>query len=167
MTLLSSIDGRPVDLGGAALTRRLRLTLACVTVAVAYYIGAKVGFILTPTGDPVSTLWPPNAILLGALLLAPTQAWPILVLAALPAHLAVELGSGVPLGMVLSWFVSNSAEALIGAVVVRRFIERPVQFDTFRRVAIFVVGAALIAPFTTSFLDAAFVQWNAWGTAGY
>ena len=146
---------------------RLRLALACVTVAVAYYIGARVGFALTPRGDPVSTLWPPNAILMGALLLAPVRVWPILLLAALPAHFAVELGSGVPFGMVLSWFVSNSAEALIGAAVVRRFIEPRVQFDTFRRVAIFVVGAAFVAPFASSFLDAAFVQWNGWGTASY
>ena len=163
----STIDARQVDPVVDARTPRLRLALACVMVAVAYYAGAKAGFILTPKTQPVSTLWPPNAILMGALLLAPARVWGILLLAALPAHLAVELGSGVPFGMVLSWFVSNSAEALIGAAIVRRFIKPPVQFDTFRNVGIFVVGAALGAPFASSFLDAAFVQWNAWGTAGY
>ena len=69
--------------------------------------------------------------------------------------------------MVLAWFVSNSAEALIGAWGVRRYIERPVQFDTFRRVGVFVVFAAILAPFLSSFLDAAFVMWNGWGTSTY
>jgi len=163
----STIDARQVDPAASARTPQVRLVLACVMVAVAYYAGAKAGFVLTPKTQPVSTLWPPNAILMGALLLAPARVWGILLLAALPAHLAVELGSGVPFGMVLSWFVSNSAEALIGAAIVRRFIKPPLQFDTFRNVGIFVAGAALGAPFASSFLDAAFVQWNAWGTAGY
>jgi PAS domain S-box-containing protein len=42
-----------------------------------------------------------------------------------------------------------------------------VRFDTFRRVAVFVVFAALLAPFLSSFLDAALVEWNGWGTAGF
>ena len=55
-------------------TRRARSTragLVALGVAVAYYVGARIGFALTPTPLPVSTLWPPNAILLAALLLAP------------------------------------------------------------------------------------------------
>lgn len=148
-------------------SRTIRAGLAALGVALAYYAGAWFGFILTSAAQPVSTLWPPNAILLGALLLAPLQWWPVVLLAAFPAHLAVELGSGVPWPMVLSWFVSNSAEALIGAWGVRRFIARPVQFDTFQRVGIFIVFAAILAPFLSSFLDAAFVQWNGWGTSGY
>src|SRR5689334_15203400 len=102
-----------------------RAVLVAVAVAVAYYVGARVGFALTAAPNPVSTLWPPNAILLAALLLAPVRWWPGILLAVFPAHLAAELGSGVPLSMVLSWFVSNSAEALIGGLGVRRFTDRP------------------------------------------
>ena len=147
--------------------RPSRAGLIALGVAVAYYVGAKIGFALTAAPLPVSTLWPPNAILLAALLLAPLRWWPGVLLAAFPAHLAVELGSGVPLSMVLSWFVSNSAEALIGAVGVRRFNDRPAQFDSFRQVGVFVVFAAILAPFLSSFLDAAFVQWNGWGVDSY
>ena len=154
----------PAEANGS---RRIRAVVAALGVALAYYAGARVGFALTPASQPVSTLWPPNAILLGALLLAPVRSWYWVLLAAFPAHLAVELGSGVPLPMVLSWFVSNCAEALLGAAGVRFFIDRPVRFDTFRRVAVFVVFAALLAPFLSSFLDAALVQWNGWGTAGF
>ena len=46
------------------------LPVAPLLVAVAYYAGAQAGFLLTPSAHPVSPLWPPNAILFGALLLA-------------------------------------------------------------------------------------------------
>ena len=42
-------------------------------VGAAYWLGAKLGFALTFQPHPVSTLWPPNAILLASLLLAPTR----------------------------------------------------------------------------------------------
>jgi integral membrane sensor domain MASE1 len=44
-------------------------------VAVGYYVGVRIGLALTMPSHPVSTLWPPNAILLAALLLTPTRAW--------------------------------------------------------------------------------------------
>lgn len=144
-----------------------RVAYAAVAVAVAYYLGARVGFALTPNPQPVSTLWPPNAILLGALLLAPRRVWPALLLAALPAHLAAELGSGVPLPMVVCWYVSNSSEALIGAMAMRRLGDGSVRLDSFRQVGIFLIFGAFLAPFLASFLDAAFVAANHWGTSGY
>lgn len=146
---------------------RFRLGYSAIAIAIAYYVGAKVGLALTPQLQPVSTLWPPNAILLGALLLAPTKRWPILLAAAFVAHLGVELQGGVPLALVLCWFISNGAEAVFGAWVVRRYIERPVLFDSVRRVAVFVGGAALLAPFLASFLDVAFVKLIGYGAGGY
>ncbi len=136
--------------------------LAAVGTAIAYYLGARVGTAFTASAEPISVLWPPNAILLGALLCTPTTIWPLILFAALPAHMAVELDSGVPLRMVLSWFVSNSAEALFGAACIRRLIAPPVRFDSFRRVIVFVTFGAVLAPFLSSFLDVALVQWNGW-----
>jgi len=150
---------------------RIRLTgrvwAMAIATALGYYVGAKMGFALTPRTTPVSTLWPPNAILLGALLLAPLQAWPILLIAAFPAHVIIELQSGVSLPMTLSWFVSNAAEALIGAACIRRFIDGPTRLDSVRRVGIFVLFGAIVAPFLSSFLDVAFVKLNSWGTGTY
>ena len=69
-------------------------------------------------------LWPPNALLLAVLLLAPAHAWWWLLLAALPGHLAAELQAGVPTTMVLGWYASNCSEALIGASLLRTFVRR-------------------------------------------
>jgi integral membrane sensor domain MASE1 len=101
-----------------------QMALWALAVSVAYYVGAKVGFALTLPRFAVSTLWPPNAIVLAALLATPIRTWWVILLAVLPAHLAAELGSGVPPLMVLSWFVSNCSEALIGAGCVRSWTSR-------------------------------------------
>jgi signal transduction histidine kinase len=136
-------------------------------VAAAYYFSAKVGFAFTFQPHPISTLWLPNSLLLAALLLSPVPTWWVLLAAALPAHLAAELQSGVPLAMVLGWFASNSAEALIGAVCVRRFCAAPLRFDSFRDVGVFLLFGAFVAPLLSSFLDAALVTVIGWGEGGY
>lgn len=136
-------------------------------IALGYYLGAKVGFALTLAPLPVSTLWPPNAVLLAGLLLTRTRAWPVVLAFVFAAHLAVQFQSGVPVLMVLSWFVSNSAEALLGAWLLRRFAGGRPTFETFRDTATFFIAAGLAAPFASSFLDTAFVAANRWGTADY
>lgn len=143
------------------------LAVPALLVAVGYYVGAKLGFALTFRPHSVSTLWPPNAILLAALLLTPARAWWRVLLAALPAHLAVELQAGVPWPMVLCWFVSNSFEALCGAVGVRRFVHRPLRLDDLTQVYVFVACAGILGPLLSSFLDAGFVKLNGWGEATY
>jgi PAS domain S-box-containing protein len=144
-----------------------RVTGISLSLALAYYIGAKIGFALTFQPHPVSFLWPPNSILLAALLLTPVRIWWVILLAAFPAHLAAEFGSHVPSTMVFCWFISNSCEALIGAGCIRYLIDGPLRFDRLRNVAIFCFFAAFLGPFLSSFLDAAFVGINHWGQDSY
>ena len=136
-------------------------------VFAGYFLGAKIGFALTFRPHPVSVLWPPNSILLAALLLTPVRIWWVILLAAFPAHLAAQLQSNVPPTMILCWFMSNTCEALIGAGCVRYLIDRPVRFDRLRNVGIFCFFAAFLGPFLSSFLDAAFVVINHWGQDSY
>ena len=138
-----------------------------LAVALAYYLGAKIGFALTFRPHPVSVLWPPNSILLAALLLTPVRVWWVILLAAFPAHLAAQLQSNVPPTMIFCWFVSNSCEALIGAGCVRYLVDRPVRFDRLRNVGIFIFFAAFLGPFLSSFVDAAFVAINHFGEDSY
>lgn len=135
--------------------------------AILYYLGTRVGFLLTFQPHAMSTLWPPNAILTSMLLLTPPRQWWLIVAAALPAHVLAQLGGQIPIMMVLCWFVSNCAEALIAAGCVRRLIGYPVRFDSFRSMALFIVAGALLAPFIASFLDAGFVTALAWGFETY
>ncbi|MFL5395948.1 MAG: hypothetical protein ACJ79G_24205, partial [Myxococcales bacterium] len=60
-------------------------------VAVGYYAGANLAFLLRLRPAVPSVLWPPNSILMATLLLTPRRRWWIYLLAAFPAHLAAEL----------------------------------------------------------------------------
>jgi len=145
----------------------LPLWIVAVVVFCAYYVGARFGFALTLGANPISVLWPPNALLMAALLVVPLHQWPWLILAAFPAHLLAEQQSGVPLSMILCWFVSNVTEALIGAYLVRRYLREVPKLTSVRSVAVFVLCAVLAAPFFSSFLDAAFVVFVGWGSSSY
>ena len=144
----------------------LHPVFAAVLIGISYYIGAKIGFALTFKPHPVSTLWPPNSILLAALVLAPFRRWWLFLLAMLPAHFLIEIQAGVPVPMILSWFVSNSSEAVLGALGLRYLNKGPLRFDSIRQVGTLVL-VALLAPFLSSFLDAGLVVLNGWGNGSY
>lgn len=135
----------------------LRAYFCALLVAISYYLGTKLGFFLTPREQPISAFWPPNAMLLAALLLAPKKWWSIFFLAVLPAHLLVQLQSGIPVSLAIGWFVGNSAEALLGASCIRYFLKRESLFENVRSVVVFLLFSVMIAPLTTTFLDAAVV----------
>jgi two-component system, LuxR family, sensor kinase FixL len=144
-----------------------RMPVIGLCVFVGYYLGAKLGFALTFQPYPVSVLWPPNSILVAALLLTPPRTWWFILLAAFPAHWAAQLQSHVPPLMILCWFVSNSSEAVIGAGLMRYLVRGPIQFTSLRNAGIFCLCVVFAGPFLSSFLDAAFVRWNAWGHGSY
>jgi two-component system, LuxR family, sensor kinase FixL len=150
---------------GAFFDRRFFAT--SLWVFAGYYLGCKIGFALTFQPHPVSVLWPPNGIVVAALLLTPPRSWWLVLLAAFPAHLAAQLQSHVPPLMILSWFVSNCCEAVIGAGLMRYLVGGPIRFTTLRAVGLFCLCVVFIGPFLSSFLDAAFVVWNHWGQDGY
>jgi signal transduction histidine kinase/integral membrane sensor domain MASE1 len=140
-------------------------------VAVAYYAGANLGFLLRLPPTTPSLLWPPNTILTAALIIAAPRHWWIYLLAALPAHLAAELELGWPVALVVALFLTNCSQALLAAVGIRWLSDNPIRYDTLRRMTVFVVAAGLVAPFLSSFLDAGVVAlmraepyWLVWST---
>jgi len=132
-------------------------------VALAYYAGARLGFLLVFPGSPLSVIWPPNAIVLAALLLVQPRAWWIVLLGVLPAHLVVEWQSGVVPLAVPGLYLTNCGEALLGATIVRRLSDGgPPWLGTLQQVVVYVVGAAIAAPFVASFLDTSVVVVTHW-----
>jgi len=144
--------------------RRILRTAGPVLLAgISYYFGTRIGFAWTPIGQPNSTFWPANAILLATFLLAPRRTWWTLLLAVLPAHLIAQLHAGVPVWTSVGWFLTNTSEALIGAFCITQLSHPKSTFGSVRGVFIFVVFGVLLAPLATSFLDAAAVVITGWG----
>jgi signal transduction histidine kinase/integral membrane sensor domain MASE1 len=137
---------------------RLRTAAIAVLIAVGYYVGSRFGFLLKFPPLTPSVMWPPNAILTAALLLTPPRRWWIYLLAVLPAHLATQLPHAFPIALILVLFATNCSEALVAALLIRRFAAGGhITFDSLRSAGTFILCAGLAAPFLTSFLDAAAV----------
>ncbi|HEY6802335.1 MAG TPA: MASE1 domain-containing protein [Pyrinomonadaceae bacterium] len=136
-------------------------------VLVAYYLTAQIGFEFVLQPGSVSTLWMPNSIILAGLILSPPRTWWFVVLAALPAHLASELQSGIPAAMVFSWFLSNSIQALIGAAFIHALLKREPELDKLKDLTVFLLCGAFLGPFLSSFLDSGLVKLNGWGNDTY
>jgi len=165
--VLTSLAGhKPAEASLENATLR-RTVVVALLVAVGYYLTAKIGFAFALQPGSVSTLWMPNSILLAGMLLVAKRYWWLILLAACPAHFASEAQSGVPTAMILSWFISNSFQALFGAFFISKFVEDRLRFDKLRDLTIFLVFGAFLAPFLSSFLDVALVKLNGWGNTSY
>ncbi|HEY0872318.1 MAG TPA: MASE1 domain-containing protein [Vicinamibacterales bacterium] len=155
--------------GRTAARELVRLASISVAAGLAYYAGAVIGLWLKLPDATPSVMWPPNAILTSALLLTPTRIWPLVLMSALPAHVALEARQGWPIAMVLTLFGTNCSEALLAAGGLRRFSDAPTRFDSLHRVSLFLAIVVFAAPFISSFLDAGAVAlfleeryWKVW-----
>src|SRR5262245_64751407 len=84
--------------GFALGTRNLHIAivLSALLVFAGYYAGSIVGIQLGLRPSGIGATWPPTAILLAALLLAPPRYWWIYLLGVVPAHLHVVASFQVP-----------------------------------------------------------------------
>jgi signal transduction histidine kinase len=89
--------------------------------------------------------------------------WWAPLLAVVPAHLLSQLQAGVPIWTAAAWLATNTSEALIGAFCIGQLVRPTRVFDSVRGVFIFVLFGVFIAPFATSFIDAAGVVLTGWG----
>ena len=138
--------------------------LTALAVSLAYYFGAQLGFSFRIGATPTSIFWLPNSTMFAVFLLVPPRRWWVYLLAAAPAHLAVQVQHGVPVATMLLLFVTNCSDGLLGAIAVRRFTGPCMhRFDGFRNVLIFL-AFAIAAPFVVSFVDAAVVVLTGWGS---
>jgi integral membrane sensor domain MASE1 len=155
--VISALHSVGPTVRNAALSNGLPFSTPVVALltAACYYAGSQLGFFLTPADTPISTFWPPNAILLAVFLLTSQRIWWVLALAVLPAHLAIQLKTGIPVLTALGWFVGNTGEALLGAVCIRLFKREKPLFESVHGVLIFLAFGVLLAPLVTSFVDAA------------
>ena len=133
----------------------MRTSAIALLVAISYYAGSQIGFFFTPAHSPIAVFWPPHAILLAAFLLTPPRIWWVLLLAVLPAHLFIQLRTGIPVLSSLGWFVGNSGEALLGAACIRYFKKEKTLFESVRGIVVFMTFGVLLATLVTSFVDAA------------
>ena len=139
----------------------LRLRRAFL-VALSYYIGARIGFLLQGPQVPQSVLWLPNSILLAVCIVNPPRRWAMLLFAALPAQLLVGWQSHAPLGTMSLIYLTNCADAMLGATVWRMISPNEVRIEGLKRMLGFLVLSAALPTILVSFADAGLTVLTKW-----
>ena len=112
-----------------------------------YFITGKLGLALVPVSGYATLTWPPTGISLAALLLFGYRLWPAVALGAL----AVNFTSGAPLSTALGMALGNSAEALIGSFLLRRYLDFHTTLDRLKdALALVIVGVFLSTPISAT-----------------
>src|SRR5215472_4701055 len=148
-------NGQSGDVSGNDLAKTVRIF--CV-VAIAYYLGAEIAFLVGTLSDKIfAPFWPPNIVLFCALLLSFPRQWWIYILAAFPAHVAAELQVGMPIMQLLVAFATNCSVAVINAFLLQQLQFEQPWFGSIRKATTYVFIAAFVSPALCAF-GGAFVQ---------
>ena len=153
---------------GAPQAELNQLTLILV-LAAGYLATALGGLAISRQAGNVATLWPPNGVLVAALLLTPQRRWREVLVAGAIGSLVANLFNDNTLVAASSITVANLVEALIAASIIRHQTGRRVLFQHSTDVVVLIfasITAALVAgalsatsakllmnaPFTTIFI---------------
>lgn len=116
-------------------------------VALAYYLGAEAAFFIGTLSDKIfAPFWPPNIVLLCALLLAPPNRWWLFIAAAFPAHAFAELSVGMSLPGLFVAFITNCLVASLNAAAIRLLIGTAEWFGSLRNAALYMFITVVTAP---------------------
>ncbi|EMG38445.1 PAS domain S-box [Desulfocurvibacter africanus PCS] len=124
-------------------------------VGIGYFLGGQLGIALSFHPSHIATLWPPNAVVLTALLLTQPRAWWPYLAVVIPAELATDALAGIGRATALGFAFANIIEVLTAALLLRRFVGLPFRLDSLRNVVLYLLCAAAIAPLAASPLGAA------------
>jgi len=116
----------------------LRWLTRVAAVAVAYYLGGRLGLAIPYVGSHITLVWLPTGIAVAALLRWGYAMWPGIFLGAFLVNLAI--GSTPPLAAAIA--VGNSLGPLLAAWLLRRNGFHP-AFDRRRDIVLFGIAASL------------------------
>jgi signal transduction histidine kinase len=108
-------------------------------LALAYFLSARLGLRLALINSSATAVWPPTGIALAALLLGGKRLWPAIFVGAFAANLVIQWS----LSSSLFIATGNTAEAVVGAWLVRRFAGGKHVFEQPISILRFVCFAAL------------------------
>ncbi len=99
--------------------------------------------------------WFPDSVLLCALLCTPRRWWWLLLLGLLPMRLFVEVYPGLPHWFLLSVFVNDFLKAVLGALLLQRFLDDPIRLNSLRDFGIYFLFVVILIPLLSAFAGAA------------
>jgi PAS domain S-box-containing protein len=117
---------------------RFSLVIRLLLVGAAYYFGSWLGYALIFPSSYISIMWPPNTVLLVALLLTPRWQWPWLLLFALPVHMLAQAQFGMTLTTAFLYYVFDMGLVLLTAGALRWAQLGSLALDNLRQALVFI-----------------------------
>jgi signal transduction histidine kinase len=114
--------------------------------ALVYGASTWVGMGLTAPGEHISAMWPSCGVALAALLLSRFRDWPALLLVALVVKPLCYAPGQVPSLGSFAFSAANALEALVGALLLRRYVGFRPTLERVRDVLALGVVGALLSP---------------------
>lgn len=131
-----------------------------VVVAVAYYLGARLGLLLSLVEENVTPLWPPTGIAVAAFVILGRRFWPAVAVAAFVVNLPVSEG----LLPALATAAGNTLAPLVAALLLERLGFRR-QLDR-QRDALAIVLVAICSTVISATIGSLALAWSAGIPAG-
>jgi diguanylate cyclase (GGDEF)-like protein len=124
-----------------------------LVLAAGYLAAATGGLLISRQAGNIATLWPPNGLLVAALLLARQQRWGQIFLAGAIGSLAANLLHDSTVVASCSITIANLLEALIAATIIRRWCGTRGLFHNSSDVIV-LIGAAVVAAVVAGLVSA-------------
>ncbi len=116
--------------------------VAALLTGVGYYLAGLFAVNFTIMAQGIAIMWPPNAMLLAAFLLAPRKYWWMFAVAGAVAEFAADIGS-FPVWQIVGFAVVNICETLFAAYVIGRITGTHPMELTLKNLSI-MVGVILV-----------------------
>jgi len=130
---------------GSALTQRDIAGL--VALFVAYLVAHQLGMRVITPFSPLSPVWPPAGVALGAFVLLPRRRWPWALALMVAADVTSSVLAGTRLWVGLSYLIASLLELAVALWVLHRFSGLPITFrrtrDTFGFLLAVLAGSAV------------------------
>ncbi|WP_235508694.1 MASE1 domain-containing protein [Terrabacter sp. Root85] len=143
------LDGKDTPDISPAATRTRRL-VRLAAIAVAYYLGARLGLSLSLVGNDVTPFWPPTGVAVAALIVFGRSYWPAVAVAALAVNLPI---SANPLAAAVT-AVGNTLAPVVAVTLLQRVGFRR-QLDRQRDALAIVFLGALASMLVSATIGAA------------
>ena len=141
-----------------------RFAVSVLAVCAGYYLTGLFALVFRFSQTDIAVMWPPTAVLLAALLLAPARLWWVYLLAILPthAHLAAHFQPGITPAVTLIQYAGNIAQALLAAIMFSRFGGGRPRFDSLGGMTRYIAIAGIAAPAVASVLAIVMLERAGW-----
>jgi len=130
---------------GSCERTRFPLWQKAVLFGMAYFACAEGSRLLSARGSPDMSFWPSSGLYVAVLLLNDYKAWPWLVLAAAAANIPFDMLEGTPAYLIFVFILANTAGAVVGAWLVRRFVAGRPTMATLREFVGFLFFAGILS----------------------